>query len=446
VHVIVVGGGAAGLAAAWRLNEGGAQVTMLEQAAHFGGRCHAIFWHGDWRITGAFAFTSVEENLIEQARKLGIYTPAELLDLSGAHTHDILKGGRQVISLQDVEPLTIMACNALPWREKLYLGKALPHLLREMLISDWRDPTSASRYDTATAADYFADAPGFVEYLLEPIMQHFNGFGHDDLSIAWLIWILGGKPWSRSWWSFKDRGVGRLTQEMAAQLEANGVHMVTNATVEVIRCCTSTSDGAQVTVGIDGASQTLQADAVVCAVPGDRVNSLVTDLPDDHRNFFAAVRYGALYLSYFLVELPEDLPHPDLPEALILPTADGFETTAYYNIQPVDGARKAVVHAEMKGAASAAAHALTDIEARDALWADVVAAAPRMAPCRIDDFILIRNDTTIVKPYVGYIRALEKFHTLPAVPNLAFAGDYLITSTVGQAHYTGIQAAESLLA
>ena len=442
MHVIVVGGGAAGLAAAWRLREDGVKVTLLEKADHPGGRCHAVNWHGDWRITGAFAFTSVEENLIEQARKLGIYESSELLDLSGAHTHDILMHKQRIVSLRDFEPLTIMACNALPWREKLALAKAVPRLARQLLHSDWRDPTPCSRYDDETAASYFGKhSPKFVDYLLEPIMQHFNGFGDEDLSVAWLLWILGGRPWSRAWWSFNERGVGRLTYEMARQLEEGGTQLIMNATAQRIR---RSAAGVEVDAQIEGVEKTLTADAVVCAVPGNQVNSLIPDLSDAHRAFFSAVRYGALYLSYYLVELPEAMPHESLPEALILPSADGFDTTAYYNIQPMQG-RQAIVHAEMKGAASAAARDLTDDEVREALWADVVAATPRMAECRIDDFLLIRNDVAIVKPYVGYIRALQKYRALPPVKNVAFAGDYLITSTVGQAHYTGLQAAQSLL-
>jgi oxygen-dependent protoporphyrinogen oxidase len=439
MHVIVVGAGAAGLAAAWRLVEAGADVTLLEQADHAGGRCHSVYWHDGWRITGAAAFTSVEENLIDQAQKLGLYRDAELMDLSGQHTHDVLLRRSSIISLRDFEPTTVLGCAAIPLAEKLAMLRMVPKYLRQRLHADWRDPTPAASFDDQTAAAYLrSGAPTFVDYVLEPIMQHFNGFSDDDLSLGWLLWILAGRPWSRQWWSFHERGVGRLTHAMAEELERRGVQLHLNASAEAIRFRTAP---AEVDVLLDGIERTLTADAVVCAVPGSLVNELVVDLDRAHREFFAAVRYGALHLAYYLVDLPE----AELPEALILPTADGFQNTAYYSVEPL-GNGSAVVHAEMKGAASAAARHSTDQEVQELLWADIESATGAMGDCVIRDFLLSRNDIAIVKPYVGYLSALRAFRQAAPLPRLAFAGDYLITSTVGQAHYTGLKAAERLLA
>ena len=439
MHVIVVGAGAAGLGAAWKLMESGADVTLLEASDHAGGRCHSVYWHDEWRITGAMAFISIEENLKEQARKLGIYEEDQLLSMTDLHAHDILVGRKKVVSIPDFEPSTILRTSALPIKEKLALGKVLPKVMKQLRRSDWRDPTPASEFDNVTAGAFFRKhSPTFVDHLLEPIMQHFNGFSEDDYSLGWIIWILAGLPWSKSWWTFKERGVGRMTCEMARQLADRGnVDVQYNAKVSGIRV---DRGGAEVDVTVDGEEQKLRADAVVSAVPGVKVNDLVAGLDDDHRNFFDAVRYGPLYLSYYYAELPEG----ELPPALILPTVDGFDTTAYYNIQPM-GARKAVIHAEMKGSASLAAKNKSDEEVRELLWEDIVAATPAMAGCRIEDFLLIRNEIAILKPYVGYITALKKFKSLAPINRLAFAGDYLITSTVGQAHYTGLKAAEQLL-
>jgi len=47
---------------------------------------------------------------------------------------------------------------------------------------------------------------------------------------------------------------------------------------------------------------------------------------------------------------------------------------------------------------------------------------------------------------VGYTRKLAAFKALGPLPRVAFAGDYLINSTVGQAHWSGLQAAQQILA
>ena len=84
MRVIVVGAGIAGLGAAYRLREQGHEVVLLEKDAEPGGRCRSVLWHGQWAVTGAFAFLGSETNLIEQAQKLGLYTPDQLADLTGS--------------------------------------------------------------------------------------------------------------------------------------------------------------------------------------------------------------------------------------------------------------------------------------------------------------------------------------------------------------------------
>ena len=81
MRVIVVGAGIAGLGAAYRLREQGHEVVLLEKDAEPGGRCRSVLWHGQWAVTGAFAFLGSETNLIEQAQKLGLYTPDQLAEL-----------------------------------------------------------------------------------------------------------------------------------------------------------------------------------------------------------------------------------------------------------------------------------------------------------------------------------------------------------------------------
>ena len=46
MRVIIVGGGIAGLGAAWRLRAEGHQVVLLEKDAEPGGRCRSVFWQG----------------------------------------------------------------------------------------------------------------------------------------------------------------------------------------------------------------------------------------------------------------------------------------------------------------------------------------------------------------------------------------------------------------
>jgi len=439
MHVVVVGGGIAGLAAAWRLRQDGVHVTLVEKDGEAGGRCRSLYWHGDWRITGAMAFITSETNLIDQAKALGIYESDALIDMTGVHQHDVLVKRQDVLSIANFEAKTILLSNGIPAGEKLALSKVLLDLIKEMVRHDPHDPSLAASLDYISACAYFRKhSPTFVDYLLEPIMQHFCGYSEDDYSLAWLVWIMAGLPLTNSWWSFKDRGVGRLTYEMAENLRGDsGVEFLTQAPVIAAR---ETGNGVEVDVAVGGEKRTISADAMVCAVPGSQVNGIVPGLDGARKQFFDQVQYVPLYLSYFLVELPEG----DHPPALILPTVDGFETTAYYNIQPTEG-RMAVIHGEVKGKRSRELRDSSSDVALDEIWRDIVTAAPSLSGALVYDRYLQRNDIAISRRHVGYTKALAEFKSLAPHPKIAFAGDYLIHSTVGQSHYSGQKAAEQLL-
>jgi flavin-dependent dehydrogenase len=46
MRVIVIGGGIAGLGAAWDLQRAGAEVTLLEKGSEIGGRCRSVRFAG----------------------------------------------------------------------------------------------------------------------------------------------------------------------------------------------------------------------------------------------------------------------------------------------------------------------------------------------------------------------------------------------------------------
>jgi len=71
-HVVVVGGGLSGLAAAWRLSRSGARVTVLEQSDRFGGK----LWTGplgDLEVDlGAESFLARRPEALDLVAELGL--------------------------------------------------------------------------------------------------------------------------------------------------------------------------------------------------------------------------------------------------------------------------------------------------------------------------------------------------------------------------------------
>jgi protoporphyrinogen/coproporphyrinogen III oxidase len=98
-------------------------------------------------------------------------------------------------------------------------------------------------------------------------MALFCGYGEDDFSLAWTLWGASGRyAWANSWWTFIERGVGRLTWEL-------GGHLAQDAHVDY-RLGTEASnlryDAGGISVEIHGqrGAELIHAEAAVVAVPG----------------------------------------------------------------------------------------------------------------------------------------------------------------------------------
>lgn len=439
MHVAVVGGGMAGLAAAWRLRRQGLHVTLIDDNPDLGGRCRTFLWHGRWLIRGAAAFVGAEKNLIEQAEALGIYRPDMVRDMTDAHSFDVPKGGK-VHTLKQFAPADILMSSLVPAGQKIALGLVLPSLLRQMMRNDSDDPTSAAELDTISACAYFRKhSPDFVEYILEPVMSMFCGYGEDDYSLAWLMWLMASdKAWANSWWTFDERGVGQLSQSLEAALRADeGTTVLAQA-----KATSVTKDGSwRVVFEREGEAAAIDADAVVMAVPGSAVIGLVPGLPAGHRAFFRQVRYVPHHILYAITDAPE---RPEETH-MMLPTAEAFSVLSNITVAPDPKSGACFVYGEIKGEACTQFGSADDKEILSAAMAEAIRIRPDLASVAIRDSYLQRNDIALCSRHVGYTRALKQFRTLPAMEGLAFAGDYLINSSVGSAHRSGVEAADLIL-
>ena len=438
MRVIVVGAGIAGLGAAWRLREQGHEVVLLEKDYEPGGRCRSVQWHGIWAVTGAFAFLGSETNLVEQAKKLGLYTSDQLSDLTAAHRWNVLVKRRETLDFGAFDMMAAAKHPFIPLREKAKLLATLPRMAKAMLQADARDITSAVALDDVNACEYFRRySPTFVDYFLEPCMGMFCGYGEDDFSLAWAAWSSAGRlSWSSAtMWSFKERGAGKLTWALGEHLAADpGVDYRLGQAVQSVHF---DADGVQ--VQLEG--QTLSGDAVVMAVPGHQVAPLMPGLDAARREFFEAVTYAGHHIVYYLLDRPKG----ELLDTYVLPAADGFRRTG--NLRFTDlGDGRTFAHSQWKDW-GCREHADASTEELLAIsWTDVVDAVPALRGTRVIDSFIAQQPAAICKRPKGYITRLKRFRELGPLPRVAFCGDYLSNSTVGQAHWTGLEAARELMA
>ncbi len=441
MRVIVVGGGIAGLGAAHRLLEAGHDVVLLEKDGEPGGRCRSLLWHGLWVVTGAFAFLGAETNLIELARKLGIYKSETVADLTAAHRWNVLVKRRETVDFGAFDLMSAARHPIIPLTEKARLLAAIPKLAQQMLTADPRDITSAEALDDVNACEYFRRyAPTFVDYFLEPCMGMFCGYGEDDFSLGWTAWSSAGRlSWSGAqMWSFKERGAGQLTWELGRHLASHP-----QAAVRLgwrVDALHREARGVRVDAHGDDRDETITGDAAVMAVPGNQVAALMPGLDPGRRAFFDGIDYAGHHIVYYLLDRPKG----ELLDTYVLPAADGFRRTG--NIRFTDlGNGKTFAHSQWKDwGCRQHADASTE-ELLNIAWSDVVDAVPAAQGTRVLDSFISRQPDAICKRPKGYIASVRKFRDLGPLEHVAFCGDYLTNSTVGQSHWSGLRAAEELL-
>lgn len=439
MKAIVIGGGAAGLGAAWKLRKQGAEVTIIEREEDLGGRCRTFFWEDAWRIRGAFAFVSSEDNLITQAQELGVYSKDTVKDLTASHSQYVIHPQKGLVKQESLAPTDILKSPLLGWKEKASLALMLPTIAKQLPRNNPRDLTSAADLDTETAYEYINGiSPSFADWILEPTMQMFCGYEKEDYSKAWLVWLMAGMSWGESWWSFKDRGVGGLSHAFEENFKKDpGVDLHLNSSVTHVDY---NDDGVTVQFQAGDQKQEVQADVLVMAIPAPLVPKIMPGLDKERSEFLSTTGYVGHHIAYYLIETEEK----DLPLSLMLPTVDGYNMVSNLHFYP-HGENRYIVTGELKGNFCKQTLGMPEDEILKLIWADFVKAAPAAANVKFVNQYLQRNDLAICRRETGFVKRLKAFRELPPLKRVAFAGDYLINSTVGQAHYSGLQAADELL-
>ena len=293
--VLVAGGGPAGLAAAYRLQQAGYRVRVLEAGARAGSKMSVRRRDGFLLDTGAIFLPSTYNHLLGIAREIGLEDHL----VEGGFTFGLTAQGR-IHHLDGTRPVrSFTRLGALSARAKLACARLAPEAVRARMATPDRI-SEAGRFDTETLAAWAERTltPEVRERLISAALRGIFAVEPDQVSRVEFLGILALFKGARLL-AFRD-GMAHYPDHLARRLD-----VVTGAeVVEVIQ----TADGAEVTWRTEGGERTERVRGCIVALPAQIAASVRSDVDPWRARWLSGVRRGKVITpNIALGRAPADL-------------------------------------------------------------------------------------------------------------------------------------------
>ena len=313
----IVGGGAAGLAAAYDLAKAGHEVVVHERAPFLGGQASTFDVGGAQLERGYHHLFKSDTDILELAEEIGLgdrvrWVPSTVGTLAEGRIYDF------------VTPLDLLRFKPISLVDRVRLGLSTLQVRR---IGDWRG------LEGETAAEWLRRKAGRGAYeaFWGPMLRGKFGEHFREVGMAW-VW---GKVHTR--FASRDKGMARevlgypvgsfseIFDRLRVEIEAHGGRVQTSSAVTGI----VVEDGRAVGLrteprpstwespqalnapepeeaGTDGAGggAVEEFDAVVATVPSYTLLRLAPDLPEGYAARLAGVEYMAAVLIILVLDRP----------------------------------------------------------------------------------------------------------------------------------------------
>ncbi|MYG93652.1 MAG: FAD-dependent oxidoreductase [Acidimicrobiia bacterium] len=285
-RVVIVGGGFAGLSAAYELKKRGITPLLLEAKERAGGRGIGEQIDGFSVDNGAFVFTTTYDTAFRICEELKL----PIVESTMIFGH--FRSGRWVTTTPNQSLRNFLrqlpAAKVMGFLSPSGLragSKVMRHMYhQEEFLSFASDSRLAEIDDDESYGDYLNrhKVPEKLRISLSGPLKMVLGDAapaSQALMRAYIgeTMLSGGKVY------MPERGIGSLSEALAT------------ACSEVIRASTPArkivvKDGAATSIIVDG--EIIKADAVICAVPGTQVSGLIPDLPTETHAALSTVSYS----------------------------------------------------------------------------------------------------------------------------------------------------------
>lgn len=285
-RVIVVGGGAAGLTAAWTLKKRGIEPILLEANDWIGGRMGGDSVDGFSVDRGADFFPASYDVAFRACEELGLPLIRTQMNI-GWYRH-----GRWVVT-RPIESVGSLVRNLVPFWTLEFLSprglwptlKLVRSIKSDSEYLNYSSDHRIAELDTEETYGELLDRLGVprdlrvtLEGFLELTMGHVEDFG-----ATWIRTFLGEVLLKPDQLYVPEKGCSALSHALAAECR-DAVRLSTPVRRVILR------DG--MATGVITDAGRIEADAVICAAPAPKVLELIPDLPTGIRNALGKVTYS----------------------------------------------------------------------------------------------------------------------------------------------------------
>ena len=300
LRVAVIGGGAAGLAAADELLRHGHQVMLFERASQVGGQLRTVdiagtrleqFYHhiftNDTLMVQLIDELGLGDRLLWVASKVGFFTQGRIWDF--------------------VTPVDLLRFQPLPLPDRIRLGLVSLYLQRQ---SDWR------RFESVTAQEWLRRWVGARNYAVVwgPLLHGKFGSAAPEIGMTWFQWKMrlrfgSRRGLGREYLGYLKGSFAQVWEALAERVQQRGGRLFTGASVsrvvveegKAIGVQAALPEGPEVRRALDDGwaresegALFFPADRVIAAVPSPALMRMAPELPESYTRLLTGNRYQAV--------------------------------------------------------------------------------------------------------------------------------------------------------
>ena len=310
MRVGIIGGGMAGLAAAYELTKQGHLAEVFEVAPFLGGQASTFEVHGGQLERGYHHLFISDTSITELIHELGLGDKLEWLQSSVGFYH----GGKV---WDFASPKDLLLFKPLPLLDRIRVG------LWTFILQKTK---SYQRFESVTAAAWLTSHMGKKGYevIWEPLLRGKFGDFHDKIGMTWIWNKVTLRVASRKGAGQVERlgypmgSFGEVIAVLADRIIQQGGQLHTSSSVAKIVEAGDTTTTLDVQIE-NGPSEQREYDAVIATTPSYVFAKLAPQMPDEYKEKLEGINYLSAVLMVLVMDRPftekywMNIADPDMP-------------------------------------------------------------------------------------------------------------------------------------